>query len=241
MIFKIKIAEKIIEIHSLYNDVYNYCTEYLSQEEKKDITIEITRQDILFEKEKSSREQLFEGKDPTAFPESYLEITTVYRKICVALTDYNIFLMHGSVVAVDNKAYLFTAPSGTGKTFHINLWLKHIEGSYVVNGDKPLLSVRDEVFACGTPWSGKEKMHTNSIVKLKAIVLLERSHKNEITEISPKEAFSVILGQAYRTTEKKQMLKTIELINKTISKVKLYRLKCNMQDEAAITAYEFIK
>ena len=55
--------------------------------------------------------------------------------------------MHGAVIRYKGKAYLFTAPSGTGKTTHIRQWLKKAEGTFVVNGDKPLIKVENTLAA----------------------------------------------------------------------------------------------
>ena len=149
--------------------------------------------------------------------------------------------MHGSVVAVDNEAYMFTALSGTGKSTHTNLWLKNIPGSFIVNGDKPLLQVSDRTYICGTPWAGKERLQTNTTVPLKAIVLLERGEKNEITEVSFQEALPILLTQTHRNADREHMFKTLGLLQKTAETVRFYRLKCNMEDEAALVAYHCMK
>lgn len=231
MNFKIKLCEKIIEIESLYDEVYRYCKDYILDSIECDLKIKITLDDILFEKKKT----LNSYKD--SFEDSSFETTAVYRKICDKLLGGDIFLMHGSAVSVDNEAYLFIAPSTTGKTTHTKLWLKNIKGSFVVNGDKPLIKVGEEILIYGTPWCGKEKMQTNTSVPLKAIVCLERAEENKLEEISFIDAFSRLLSQTYLSGEKTNLLKTVELLNKIAKKVKFYRLGCNMQDSAAITAY----
>lgn len=53
-----------------------------------------------------------------------METLAVYRKLAQLLVQEDILLMHGSVVAVDGQAYLFTAKSGIGKTTHTSLWMK---------------------------------------------------------------------------------------------------------------------
>lgn len=65
--------------------------------------------------------------------------------------------MHGAVVAWKDQGYLFTAPSGTGKSTHLALWKKYLgDQAEVINGDKPFLKVmEDEVWVYGTPWAGK--------------------------------------------------------------------------------------
>lgn len=241
MVFKIKICETVVEIHSLHERVYKYCEGYTVEDAVPDFTVSITSEDIEAEREYSHRDQCRQGEIPVEFSDGTLETTAVYRKICSQLISRDIFLMHGSVVAADGAACIFIAPSGTGKTTHTRLWLKNIAGSYVVNGDKPLLKVTDHtVYASGTPWSGKERMQVNESVPVKAIVLLERGAQNEIAEISFKEALPVLLSQSYRNADKMHMIKTVELLERASRTIRLYRLKCNMEDEAAIVAYNGI-
>lgn len=240
MVFKIKMCETVIEIHSLHDWVYNYCAGYIVEDEMPDVTVSITPEDIEAEREYSRREHCRQGEAPVAYSDGVLEGTAVYRKICTQLICRDIFLMHGSVVAADGSACIFIAPSGTGKTTHTRLWLKNIAGSYVVNGDKPLLRVADAVYASGTPWSGKERMQVNESVPVKAIVLLERGAHNEIAQISFKEALPVLLSQSYRNADKMHMIKTVELLERASQTIGFYRLKCNMEDEAAFVAYNGI-
>lgn len=47
-------------------------------------------------------------------------------------------LLHSSCVVVDGAAYAFSADSGTGKSTHTALWLKHFGNrAYMLNDDKP--------------------------------------------------------------------------------------------------------
>ena len=125
------------------------------------------------------------------------EVLALNRIIADKMLGYNTFLMHGAVVAYRGEAYMFAAPSGTGKTTRIRLWLDEYPDSFVVNGDKPLIKIDNEkAYACGTPWCGKEGWNRNTIVPLRAIYLLERSDfskKNKIEEVKIGEAFPDLL------------------------------------------------
>ncbi|MEE0868112.1 MAG: hypothetical protein UIL37_07435 [Clostridia bacterium] len=149
-------------------------------------------------------------------------------------------LMHCAAVSVDNEAYLFTAVSGTGKTTHINLWReKFKDRCFVVNGDKPIIRRIDgKFYVCGTPFMGKENYGTNKMVPIKAICILERGKQNEIKKIAPHEAISTILVQTLRTNDMEEMEKMLSLSDKLLSAVPFYKLKCNMDIEAAEVAYE---
>lgn len=238
----ITLAGRCVEINSLYDEVYNLCSEYLTNDGSPDFTVVVSPEDIEFERMKSIREDMSKYMHPVLYPDSYLETLAVYRKIAVGMLKYDTFLMHGSVVAACGDAYLFTAPSGTGKTTHIKLWLENIPDSYVVNGDKPLIRVREGYCeACGTPWSGKERMNTNVMVPLRAICLLERGVENSIEEISFLEAYTKLFQQTYLPTEADYVRKTMELIRKLSESVHFYRLACNMEPEAALLAASAMK
>ena len=143
MEFTVRLADVNIRVVSLYDEVHELCRDYLTDGEPE-FTVTTAPDDITYEKEVNIREAMVEGIPVVEYPDSYLETLAVYRKIVAGLMDKGIMLMHGAVIAVGDKAWLFTAPSGTGKTTHINLWLENIPGSYVVNGDKPLIRVGDK-------------------------------------------------------------------------------------------------
>ncbi len=233
MIFKIKIADNFIEIDSLYNDIYNYCIDYISEEQTTDFTVKTFPEDIAFEKEKA----LIINEEAKDYSDGFFETNAVFRKIATWFINHDVCLMHGSAIALNGDAYLFIAPSGTGKTTHTKLWMKKFKDCYVVNGDKPFLKVKEKILVYGTPWCGKERMQTNTAVPLKAIVLLERADENKITKISFKEAFSALIAQSYCGEDKAHLIATVALLQKIGQKVAFYRLECNMNEDAAIVAY----
>ena len=146
--------------------------------------------DILYEKEKSRREDIKEGIPIREFSDAYLETLAVYRKICSCLLDEDILLFHGSVVSVDGIGYLFTAKSGTGKSTHTKYWREYFKDrAIMINDDKPLLEIKeDRVNVYGTPWDGKHRLSCNTCVPLKAICILNRGQDNNVLWISVQDA-----------------------------------------------------
>ena len=101
-----------------------------------DIEIDITTGDIDYEKEKSD----------AIYPDYYLESLAFLRKFCSRAADYGIVLFHSCAVVCDEKAYLFTAPSGTGKSTHADLWCKLLGKKVkILNGDKPFLKFMGDI------------------------------------------------------------------------------------------------
>lgn len=230
MDFSIQIANKTILIHSVYNSVYHLCKDYLVDEQTKpDIEI-VTNDDLIA----AESEQLI-----TATEYSYTLKTAerflIHRLITEALLDYNTFLMHGAVVAVNNQSYLFSGKSGTGKTTHVKKWINSIDGSYIVNGDKPFIIVNESgAFACGTPWCGKELYGKNTIIPLRSIVFMERNDENHIEEVALRTVFPLLLQQTYQPADAEKMKKTLALLAKLKEYVSFYRFQFNNLKEDCV-------
>lgn len=234
---RIRVAGLTIGIETLYESL-TPCFEEYRTEDEPDFTVVTTEEDIEAERKKSIAECEYEGLIYPDYSPAELENTAVYRKIAMRLPEYDALVFHGSAVAVGGSAVLFTAKSGTGKTTHTNLWLKNIDGSYVVNGDKPILRIMDgEVFVCGTPWMGKEGLGCPENVRLKALCFLKRGKENHIEKTSFSEVMPSLIGQAYRPPNGALLVRTLKLLEKIGQTIPLYGLFCNMEDEAALTAY----
>lgn len=235
-------AGRIIEIQTMYPDVFALCVDYCA-EGAADFAVFTTQADIIFEREKSAREDAIESIPPRQFSDGYLETLAVYRKIAEILPEYDTFLFHGSCIAVDGAGYLFIAKSGTGKSTHTRLWREMLgDKAIMVNDDKPLIRIAENgAFTYGTPWDGKHRLSNNISVPLQAICILERSAENHIREVTPSEALPMLLQQVYRPMNAAAMARTLNLIDRLAGHVKLYRLGCNMNIEAAKVAYEAMR
>lgn len=236
-----KIADVVVEIDSAYLRVHVFCQDYRCVG-PAEIVIRTSVEDIEYEQKRSDLENELEGKAPEKHAEDYLEILAVYRKLADALMERDIFLFHGSAIAVDGRAVLFTAKSGTGKSTHTKLWREVFgDRAMMINDDKPLLKINEEnVQVCGTPWDGKHRISTNSIVPLEAICILERGEKNEICAITPRQALPMLLQQSHRSADPAVIARMMQVIDKLSSRVRFYRLRCNMDPEAAQVAYNGI-
>lgn len=155
-----------------------------------------------------------------------------------ALIHFNGMLLHSSCVVYNNEAYLFSAPCGTGKSTHTQIWLKRFNGAYILNDDKPAVKLTEKgVYAYGTPFSGKTNQNVNAGVPIKGICILERGEKNSIEPASADEALFSILNQTVRPPEENSMDKMLSTLDTVLKSVPVYKLRCNMSLEAAETAY----
>ena len=159
-----------------------------------------------------------------------------------ALISYGGFLLHSSAVVYKEKAYLFSAPSGTGKSTHTQLWLKRFDGAYILNDDKPAIKIqKNGFFAFGTPFSGKTDLNINKCVPLGGICFIERSDKNYIEKIPSDEALFRLLNQTVRPYGQNKMDILLKILDKLINTMPIYKLHCNMDSEAADVAYNGMK
>lgn len=222
-------AGKVVEVNSLYEKVHDYCADYKT-DAPADFEVVISGEDIEYEKVHAEREGYADG---------YLEELAVYRKISEKMPSYDTILFHGSVVAVDGAAYMFTAASGTGKSTHAALWREYFgDRAVMVNDDKPLLHIGDVITAFGTPYDGKHRLSNKIAVPLKAICILTRADTNSIVPVTKSEAYPMLIQQAYRPNDVFALRKTLTLVDKLAGSVGLFKLGCNMDVEAAKVAYE---
>lgn len=157
------------------------------------------------------------------------------------LLDFSGFMLHSSCVVVDNKAYLFSANSGTGKSTHTQQWLKLFgDKAYILNDDKPAVIFRDgKAYACGTPWSGSSDLNENAIVPIQGICELERSETNFIEPIEDNgELIFKIMNQTQRSYEIDYIDKVLKYVEMLIDAVPIYRFGCNISTDAAQLAYD---
>ena len=239
--FKIKLADRVIAVSANYSSTADFCKDYLaSDNESADFCVKISDGDIKAEREKSYAEDDFEGKQRREFSDNYLETLALYRKIADAVADFDTILFHGSVISVDGESYLFTAKSGTGKSTHTRLWRELLGNKAVmVNDDKPLIAVSlgGEVTVYGTPWCGKHGLGENMTSHLKAVCILERAADNSIVKISIPEAYPMLIQQTYRSSSPEKLIKILPILDRVLKNVSVYRLRCNMELDAAKLSY----
>ncbi len=161
-----------------------------------------------------------------------------------ALLQYDGFYLHSSAVAVDGKAYLFSADPGVGKSTHARLWQTLFgERAQVINDDKPALRLIDGVwYAFGTPWCGKDGININMKVPLAGICFLEQAKENQIRRLRPIEAIPMILSQTIRQFGDEQGLDLLlGHLDRLVDTIPVYKLRNLPQLEAAALSYETMR
>lgn len=156
---------------------------------------------------------------------------------------YNTLLIHASLVRCNDYGYAFIAKSGTGKSTHTSLWLKHIKECDLMNDDNPIIRITNGTpYIYGSPWSGKTPCYRNIKAKLGAITQIDRASENSIGQLLPTEAFSRILPSCSSMKWDKTIFRnTYDTIIKLIEcSDSNYILHCRPDKEAAILCHQTI-
>ncbi len=228
MIYDIAGLRVLIENRCAFTD--KFCQNYLSPDQSSahDISAKVTKEEFYAEKNAGGE-----------FSDGYIENICIYRAICRQLPILNRMLLHAAILGYKGNGYAFLGRSGTGKSTHTGLWLKYVQGSKIVNGDKPILSFNENVVtAYGTPWMGKEGLGCNDTVALKGLCFLEQAKENSIRKLSLEEAASRIFPQILLPEDEENATKTLELTDSLITKVPAYLLKCDISEMAVKCSFE---
>ena len=237
--FTIEIANLVAQVRPLYETTAVYCKKYMTDKQPT-FQITVTEDDIHFEQHMLDIEAREEGMKLRKFTSPFLERAAIQRKIAEQLLHHNTFLLHGSTIAVDGEAYLFTAACGTGKSTHTRLWREvFADRAVMINDDKPFLQVTNHgVIAHGSPWSGKHGLDSNIHAPLRGICILNRGKENVIRRICAEDAISMLRHQSYVSVDASSQQLVHDLLDQLLHHVPLWEMYCTKDREAALVAFQ---
>lgn len=225
-----RIADVYVKINPVFEKVEERLLPYLSDESKFDFEICISKDEIV-KRSKSS-------DNPCSLHEA--ESLLILTKLCYKiLEDYNGFFFHSSSLMLDGEGYVFTAPSGTGKSTHTSIWRKHFGNRItIINDDKPIIRKINGSFRIyGTPWMGKSDLGCNISSPVKAVYVLKRGDNNKAVRVKAGEVFKELLEATVVPSERELMIKLLCLYDEFFRQTPLFLITCNMNEDAAETAY----
>ena len=144
-------------------------------------------------------------------------------------------MLHASALSYEGKAYLFSGPSGVGKSTHTGLWQALFgDKAQIINDDKPALRLLDgRWYVYGTPWSGKNSINQNVKVPLGGICFLKRGTENRIRRLTAPEIVPLLYMQTNHLLIKKEnMHRLLSAIEGLVQQIPIYELE-NLPEPAA--------
>ncbi len=228
---KINTAGLTVQLEPKYELLKTRVKDYICEDDKEaDIVIELS--------EKFYEDRQKENPHLSLAECEYIWTASYFYGM---LTRFSGMMLHASCVEYEGNAYLFSAPSGTGKSTHTHLWLKYLPGSRIINDDKPALRIIDSrVYAFGTPWSGKTDENVNVGVPVGGIAFLSRG-ENKIERVPGASVLKSFMDQTVRPVEKELMSALFDVTDCVLSTVPVYRFSCDISKEAVETAVREMK
>lgn len=146
------------------------------------------------------------------------------------------FLIHSASILYREKAWLFSAVSGTGKSTHAALWMKLYENEIRnLNGDLNLITIKNGIpTVYGIPWNGTSGIYSTDRVPLGGIIFLKQAKTDFISELSDDKKSLSLLQRLISPNWTEEMLeRQVRFANELISQIFVTELSCTPQPSAA--------
>lgn len=232
-----KLADEVFEIEHLLETTVDYMKDYEVFNIAPKYQIKYTMDDLKEYKKKHKKSFRRLGIEE-------IDNSFIYGKVGNLLTLNNKFIIHGSSIYLDSldNGYLFTAPSGTGKSTHSRLLVKmYGDRVHYINDDKPFIANNNGVFNIyGGPWNGKARISNNVKCDLKGIFIVERGHDNKARRIDSSTAVKYLIKQLFLPTGKEESKNALKCLIDLCMHVPVYILNVDMSDDAPKASYEIM-
>jgi hypothetical protein len=219
-LFQIKVANIVIKVNAVFSSALTGFSDYLCPSNyPHDVLIHVREDNV----KGISKSVLFELVGP--------------------ISKYDAFFLHASAVVLDNKAYLFTAPMGVGKSTHTSLWCDFFKGNaFIINDDKPVIRlVNEDFFVFGDPWATDKNIQVNTSARIAGLCFIERSSNNWIEKVDPGIMLPSLLQRIFLPNEEEYRINILHLLDVFVKKIPFYKMGCNISYEAVKKSYEAMR
>lgn len=178
------------------------------------------------------------GTDAAAI--AFMELA---KRISAGLLSRDACIFHGTAFLWNGKAWVFTAPSGTGKTTQYLLWKKlYGEEVSVLNGDKPILSCRGgNITVHPSPWRGKEGMGSKRTAPLGGVIVLAQRGENRISVLPASRAVMPLLRSVFFDRSSGHALAdACTLADTVIRKTEILYLENRGDENSAVITHDYL-
>lgn len=172
---------------------------------------------------------------PESFAETFCSNGNLMNYLAIErmMLQFDRVFLHASVVIYRGKTYLFSAPSGGGKSTHAALWKQYC-GAELINGDKALIAVRASgCVAYGSPVAGSSEIYQNLGAPLAAIIFLRKGKENRAEILHGRNAYLNVYSELVKCPwDKNYNCRLLELTEQIVKTTPLLSLECTPDLEA---------
>lgn len=149
--------------------------------------------------------------------------------------------LHSASILYREKAWLFSASSGTGKSTHVNLW-HSLLGTPILNGDLNLLALQDgRAVIHGIPWCGSSGISDTRTCSLGGILLLRQAPDDRVETLSEDRRRLLVLQRLISPSWDAGLYeRNLRLVDTLAADILICRLHCTPQPSAMEAAREAI-
>lgn len=108
------------------------------------------------------------------------------------------FILHASAICLNGRAFLFSAPSGGGKTTHSLHYRNLVDNFEIINDDLALIK---DNFVYGSPFSGQSKDNHNISCEIAAVIFLHKGTENRWQRLDKKSAVNQFFRNMIRPSD----------------------------------------
>lgn len=147
--------------------------------------------------------------------------------------NHHMVALHSASILYHSKAWLFSAPSGTGKSTHANLWHSQLDVP-VLNGDLNLLAFENQKPVIhGIPWCGTSRISDVKTHPLGGIILLKQAKEDFVEDLSPDKSRLLVLQRLISPSWNPDMQeKNLQFVEKLAEHILICRLHCTKNPSA---------
>jgi len=173
---------------------------------------------------------------PDITAETTVEIDYVIRIAFLYFAQLkHMMVVHSASILYRDRVWLFSAPSGTGKTTHTRIWQEVYE-TPVINGDLNLIAVENGVATVhGIPWCGTSGIYSRQSYPLGGVIFLTQSADNRLISLSEDQKKLRLLHRSISPGWKVEMQeRNYRVVEALSDKILICHLTCNPEKEAAV-------
>lgn len=160
----------------------------------------------------------------------------------VSLATVDGISLHSSLVRYQDRAILFSAPSGTGKSTQAELW-KQYRDADTINGDRSIIRKHNGQWtAYGSPHAGTSGLFRNESVPIRVIVILRQSDENTLRVLGQAEAFRYLYSETIVPRWNDEIHSHImDIISRITAEVPIVMLSCRPEESAVDLLDQFLQ